>query len=352
MSSSFTAANRNRSSSSSNTTTTKSNPWTISKILQYTIFAIIGYVLAGAPLRTILFSHAPSSSSSSSLSATRAHLRAERARALREGSGSSGDVQISQEKLDGLVIPDRNLTCGEEHGFKGVYVLNRDPLVVYIEGFMSEEECGHVVGVSDPLFQPSTIWTRGQERLDPTVRLSEKARVPRSQTVQCIEERARTFQGWRPFVFVEKLWAQKYGPGGHYSYHYDWGLATRGSGRISSFMVWLGDECEGGGTRFPRLERPIGEGWCRFIECGDEEKARRVKDEEEQGEEAEEGMGITFKPIKGNAVFWENLREDGTHYEESWHAGLPVTKGIKVGLNIWSWYEEGFDPYAAETIVE
>lgn len=55
-------------------------------------------------------------------------------------------MQISKEKLDGLVIPDRNLTCAE-HAFKGVYVLSREPLVVYIEGFLSEEECGHVVDV-------------------------------------------------------------------------------------------------------------------------------------------------------------------------------------------------------------
>ncbi|PVI01323.1 hypothetical protein DM02DRAFT_641937 [Periconia macrospinosa] len=314
-------------------TTRRSNPghsWSISTIVQYVFITVVGYVLAGAPLQTLLFSSASTSSAQNG------------------------------EKLEGLVVPDRNLTCGG-HGFKGVYVLNRDPLVVYIEGFLSQEECDHVVDVSNPLFKPSTIWTGGQERLDPTVRLSEKARVPRSQTVQCIEERARTFQGWRPFVFIEKLWAQKYGPGGHYSYHYDWGHAVKGSGRISSFMVWLGDECEGGGTRFPRLERPIEEGWCRFIECGEEgvksgghagkEGAIDVDDENEQ-EEEEEGMGITFKPIRGNAVFWENMREDGTAFGESWHAGLPVTKGTKIGLNIWSWYQEGFDPYAEDPIAE
>ena len=43
-----------------------------------------------------------------------------------------------------------------------------------------------------------------------------------------------------------------------------------------------------------------------------------------------------FKPRAGNAVYWENFRADGTGYDETWHAGLPVTKGVKVGLNIWS----------------
>lgn len=48
-------------------------------------------------------------------------------------------------------------------------------------------------------------------------------------------------------------------------------------------------------------------------------------------------MGVEFKPIKGNAVFWVNMRSDGKGYEETYHAGLPVTEGFKIGLNIWSW---------------
>jgi prolyl 4-hydroxylase len=47
-------------------------------------------------------------------------------------------------KLDSLVLPEKNLTCGE-HAYKGVYVLSRDPLVVYIEGFLSEGEGKEVV---------------------------------------------------------------------------------------------------------------------------------------------------------------------------------------------------------------
>lgn len=88
-------------------------------------------------------------------------------------------------------------------------------------------------------------------------------------------------------------------------------------------MVYVDAQCEGGGTEFPRIEMPQGETgrWCEFLECG-----------EDVG-----GTGVTFKPITGNAVFWVNLRPDGRGYEETWHAGSPVTRGSKVGLNIWSW---------------
>jgi prolyl 4-hydroxylase len=90
-------------------------------------------------------------------------------------------------------------------------------------------------------------------------------------------------------------------------------------------MAWVqGDadeDVEGGGTEFPLL-RLAGrkERWCRFIECGDDD----------------EGEGVTFKVKAGNAVYWENFQPNGRGYEETWHAGLPVKKGVKVGLNIWS----------------
>lgn len=88
-------------------------------------------------------------------------------------------------------------------------------------------------------------------------------------------------------------------------------------------MVYLRDTCEGGGTHFPRLQRPMGEKWCDVIECGP-------------------GEGVTFKPKKGTAVFWMNFDEDGRGYKETIHAGMPVTSGQKIGLNIWSWYQAGY----------
>jgi prolyl 4-hydroxylase len=128
------------------------------------------------------------------------------------------------------------------------------------------------------------------------------------------------------------MWAQRYNASGHYRHHYDWtGSLARGGDRLSTFMVYLGADCEGGGTNFPRLRRPVGKAWCRFLECED--------DDERENAGHQQPEGITFKPIKGNAIFWENLRADGTGYPETWHAAYPVTKGTKVGLNIWSWYQ-------------
>lgn len=91
----------------------------ISTWVQYAFFAVVVYVLAGAPLSNI----------------------------LNEGGRTGvGGGNIAQEKMDSLVVPERNLKCGE-HAYKGVHILNREPLVLYIEAFVSEEERRHVVNV-------------------------------------------------------------------------------------------------------------------------------------------------------------------------------------------------------------
>ena len=186
-------------------------------------------------------------------------------------------------------------------------------------------------------YTPSIVYDGVTERVDPSKRLSDRALLDRDDTVRCIEERARAFQGWRPHLYIERMWAQRYNASGHYRHHYDWtGSLARGGDRLSTFMVYLDADCEGGGTNFPRLQMPPGKQWCQFLECeGDNgsENSKQSKDGVSQK------PGITFKPIKGNAIFWENLRPDGTGYPETWHAAYPVTSGTKVGLNIWSWYQ-------------
>lgn len=60
--------------------------------------------------------------------------------------------------------------------------------------------------------------------------------------------------------------------------------------------------------------------WCEFIDCD-----RPSTD------------GVTFKPITGNALYWENVDEKGEGMVSTLHAGLPVTSGEKMGLNVWTW---------------
>lgn len=177
--------------------------------------------------------------------------------------------------------------------------------------------------------------------MDLSIRLSDRALLERDHVVRCIEERAHAFQGWRPFLYIERMWIQRYNVSGYYRHHFDWRGGNTGldsiADRASTFMVYLHADCFGGGTIFPRLRRPSTRQWCQFIYCDTD------IDEEAGGDSilktVPDGEGLTFKPTKGNAIFWENLRPDGTGYPETWHAALPVQSGGKVGLNIWSWYQ-------------
>lgn len=118
--------------STSSRSSTASSTLSISTLFQYSVFGIVLYLLAGAPLNSVLgFGTSPSDASYSSSN---------------YGSAKTGDAQvIGQEKINSLVVPEKNLQCGGEKGFKGVHVLSREPLVVYIEGFLSEEESEHLV---------------------------------------------------------------------------------------------------------------------------------------------------------------------------------------------------------------
>lgn len=88
----------------------------------------------------------------------------------------------------------------------------------------------------------------------------------------------------------------------------------------------------GGGTNFPLLDAPKTHEWCEFIDC------------DEPWEN-----GVTFRPIAGNAIFWMNMIDDGTGRfvgdERVLHAGLPLTTGRKVGMNVWTREESLSDSF-------
>lgn len=148
--------------------------------------------------------------------------------------------------------------------------------------------------------------------------------IDRDEIVQCIEQRGLSFQGWPADTFLERLWTQRYVAGGHYSHHYDWVHGFKNARRVSTFMVYVQANCTGGGTNFPLLTRPKEEKWCQFIDCNESPE-----------------NGVTFLAKAGNAVYWENFDANGKGWKEGLHAGMPVESGVKIGLNLWSWYQKG-----------
>ena len=208
-----------------------------------------------------------------------------------------------------------------------VHKLSSSPLVIYIPGFLTSLEREHLKSVSERSFRRSVI--AGLEGTkSSTIRTSQSTDVQRDAVVRCIEQRALEFQGFDvQESHLEPLQLVKYGPGEHYDYHTDWFTdpqyytSYNGGNRLSSFFVYVhvSNDTTGGGTNFPHIDPPKDERWCGWVDC-DEPYAN----------------GVTFRPVEGNAVFWENLTPDGIGDSRTEHAGLPVTSGDKIGMNIWT----------------
>jgi prolyl 4-hydroxylase len=148
--------------------------------------------------------------------------------------------------------------------------------------------------------------------------------IKRDPVVRRIEKRAINFQGWRgEDTHIQPLKTQRYGYNGYFSFHYDWDPSVKEGNRVTTFMIYLVDECTGGGTNFPRLQQPDDHRWCDVIACDEDDR---------------DGYdGVTFKPVAGSAIFWENMHPNGSFHHGVRHASLPVKSGEKVGLNIWTW---------------
>ncbi|KAF5024434.1 hypothetical protein F66182_3520 [Fusarium sp. NRRL 66182] len=208
-----------------------------------------------------------------------------------------------------------------------VQVFSSDPMILYIKDFLSPDKVSHITRSVQDKFEVSRIWTDEVGYIDTSVRDSESADLPLDAITRRVQRRARRFMGWRNNdTHIQPLRAQRYNFNGFYNFHYDWiEHDPRYPGnRMTTIMVYLEADCEGGGTNFPKIPPPSDPRWCDVIACeGDEEHT--------------EYPGTTFKPIAGSAIYWENFYPNGTGHTSTRHAGLPVRSGRKMGLNIWSW---------------
>ncbi|SPO03616.1 uncharacterized protein DNG_06299 [Cephalotrichum gorgonifer] len=210
-----------------------------------------------------------------------------------------------------------------------VHLFSKSPLVIYITDFLTPSERAHMLNLAKDTFQHSSVTSNSSAALH-NIRTSSSTTLPPSDPViSCIESRAASFQGAHtPPSHLEPIQLVRYAAGEHYHFHTDWfpsadhAPLAHGGQRVSSFFgyVGVGADTTGGGTNFPVLDVPDDdEAWCEFVDC-DEEYER----------------GVTFKPVEGNVVYWDNVGSDGEGDHRTLHAGLPVTAGWKVGMNIWT----------------
>ncbi|KAK3314455.1 2OG-Fe(II) oxygenase superfamily protein [Apodospora peruviana] len=232
-------------------------------------------------------------------------------------------ASTSDSSAQAPIVNSEEYVC--KHPPYQVQIVSSSPLVIYIRDFLTERERAHLKSISKNTFRTSAVGSGSKAAR----RTSQSTYLPSTDPiVSCIEQRATLFQGYDVHPSqLEPLQLVHYSPGEHYHLHTDWfsdeayKMAVNGGNRLSSFFAYvsLSNDTTGGGTNFPLVNAPRDPRWCDVIDC------------DEQWE-----RGVTFRPMEGNAVYWENLEGDGTGNHRTVHAGLPVTTGDKIGMNIWT----------------
>ncbi|MCJ1287642.1 hypothetical protein MMC26_006994 [Xylographa opegraphella] len=225
-----------------------------------------------------------------------------------------------------------------EHSYK-TRIFSTDPLIIYLENYITVPEREYIVKMTENRYTQSQVAeVISHDRVGvriPDYRSSQTAPFYEDPVSQCIEERSAAFQGNIPVDRLEAIQVVKYTAGDQYRHHWDWWEGADNP-RISTFFVYLACDsgesgnsghCEGGATHFPELKKDFHPGWCDVIDCYDDS-----------------GLGgVAFKPVVGNAIFWSNVHPNSTYHQGTFHAGMPLKKGQKVGLNIWTHRDEVLD---------
>jgi prolyl 4-hydroxylase len=183
------------------------------------------------------------------------------------------------------------------------------PRIVLLGNVLSGEECDALCDYVERRLARSPVVGNadGGTQID-VARTSLGTMLARGETdlIARIDARLAALAHW-PVERAEGLQVQRYLAGNEYRPHYDWFDPSmpgprkhleHGGQRVGTFVLYLSDVEQGGGTSFP-------------------------------------GLGLEVQPKKGNAVFFANTDAYGTPDKETLHAGAPVVKGVKFIANKW-----------------
>jgi prolyl 4-hydroxylase len=183
------------------------------------------------------------------------------------------------------------------------------PRIVLLGNVLSDEECDALCAYTEKRLTRSPVVgdTDGSTQMH-AHRTSQGAMLARGETelIARIEDRLAAIARW-PVENGEGLQVLRYQKGNEYRAHYDWfdpelpgprKHLEHGGQRVGTFVLYMCDVTEGGGTSFP-------------------------------------GVGLEVQPRKGNAIFFRNTDVYGTPDRETLHAGMPVVNGTKFVANKW-----------------
>jgi prolyl 4-hydroxylase len=195
--------------------------------------------------------------------------------------------------------------------YEGEYKVLHDskPRVMTLINFMTPEECKHVLALCADRYKRSGVMQNDGNTGVEDVRTSHSCFIREAQddVVRRIESKAAKAAGVNVDQ-IEGLQIVRYYPGEKYDAHNDWFHhgdkdTQEKNQRYVTILVYLNDDFEGGTTDFVNL-------------------------------------GLKVKPVKGNAVMWDNCWKNGntndTCHENAKHQGSAPTKGVKYAMNIWT----------------
>lgn len=170
--------------------------------------------------------------------------------------------------------------------------------------------------------------------IDTRYRTSQSSMIPVKDPIsQCLSARLKSILGNIQHIRTEPIQVVKYKPTEKFLTHMDWfdmprnltmkrgnTKIKRAYNRMASIFAYLDDGCTGGETYFPNIQG--------VSAVADGDKFSRT----------ESAKGLLVRPRRGNTVFWNNLFPNGTGDPTVEHAGLPVDTGIKIGINLFSYY--------------
>jgi len=206
-------------------------------------------------------------------------------------------------KILGSNIPQHNLSYLPD-GFT-IHKIGSTGVAV-VDGFCTPEEAQAVIELARARLKPSTVQVEGKfvlaegRQSDTAVVFGPRNPDPKLLPFAC---RAAALTGL-PYTYLEGVYVTRYGEGGHYNEHVDYGKDFKVD-RLYTVLLYLNDMDvgQGGATAFPKLN-------------------------------------IEVQPRVGRAVSWTNMNPDGSVHFETSHAALPVKSGgEKWTIQFW------FHPY-------
>lgn len=192
--------------------------------------------------------------------------------------------------------------------------LSADPEVLLLYDFVSEQEAERLIEAADAHFKRSSTVCDDPGGCAVDERTSSSAAVPRSAITDAVQDRGRELA---MLPVAETVQVVRYEPGQEYKPHldaFDWSIGKHalaqydGRQREATILVYLSAPEAGGETVFPEL-------------------------------------GIRVAPISRAAIYWRNVRSDGSIDRRTLHGGAPVIKGVKYAANLW--FRGSVDPVYA-----